>query len=98
MNYTRELTGVPLETQEWLAEIQNWQSLDTKCRPNPAWNVIRITCSGKEIRHLTAQGIDGQSEPTPNWRTCFSLDQAGWFQINATFSVEWYDDNRYVAH
>ena len=39
MNYTRELIGLPFETQDWLTEIQNWQTLDTKGRPIPAWNV-----------------------------------------------------------
>lgn len=39
MNYTRELTGLPFETQDWLAEIQNWQTRDTQGRPIPAWNV-----------------------------------------------------------
>ncbi|MFC4600170.1 histidine phosphatase family protein [Cohnella hongkongensis] len=39
MNYTRELTGLPFETQDWLAEIQNWETLDTQGRSIPAWNV-----------------------------------------------------------
>lgn len=39
MNYTRELTGLPFETQDWLAEIQNWQTMDTRGCPIPAWNV-----------------------------------------------------------
>lgn len=39
MNYTRELTGLVPETQDWLAEIQDWQTTDTKGRPIPAWNV-----------------------------------------------------------
>ncbi|MGG6314151.1 histidine phosphatase family protein [Paenibacillus macerans] len=39
MAYTRDLTGLQVETQSWLAEIQDWSAKDASGREITAWNV-----------------------------------------------------------
>ncbi|MDQ0914896.1 histidine phosphatase family protein [Paenibacillus sp. V4I5] len=64
MNYTRELIGLPFETQDWLAEIQNWQTFDTKGRPIPAWNVDGEIIRGR-MPLLTSDNFH-EAEPFSN--------------------------------
>lgn len=56
MNYTKELTGLVPETQDWLAEIHDWQVEDREGHPIPAWNI-----DGEIIRGL------GEFPSHDNW-------------------------------